>query len=681
MHEGAAALAADGSILYANRSLSRMLGIPHERLRGMTLAGFLGEPGRRQLERLFGRLPRRGALVKTEARSASGRWFPVQLSASPLPPQAAEGGCVVIVTDLTPLKQREEAADAERVASERARRMETVVVIGRRALAGDRLQQIMEAAAEQVAQALDAELAWVIELLPGGAGLRLRAGSAAVRECAGRQSPAAGRSQSHAGFTMAVGQAVAVDDLSREERFDASALRSLGAASGVCVPIADQEGSFGVLAAYSRSLRRFTRDDVFFLESVANVLAAAIRRDRSEAALRVSEACFRETLEQKVAERTAVAEIRAAQLRELAAQLTRAEQRERRRLAQTLHDHLQQLLVALRLKLGRALARLDLESPRAALEQSDDLLEQALQASRELTVDLSPPVLYEAGLVSALEWLARQMQDKHGLEVSLTAERDVEPVSEEVRIFLFHSVRELLFNAVKHAGVSRAQVALRRAGEDRLEVSVADEGKGFDLEEAARRPSSGFGLFSLRERLEFLGGRLSLDTAPGRGTRVALEAPLHLPQEALRAASEALQTIAPYAGAAEAAETAAGKIRVLLADDHTILRQGLRALLNNEPDMQAVAEATNGEEAVVLASRLRPDVIVMDVSMPRINGIEATRRIKIDVPQAIVVALSMYESEDMAAAMRAAGASAYLSKDKASEALTGVIRAEVLGRR
>ncbi len=389
-----------------------------------------------------------------------------------------------------------------------------------------------------------------------------------------------------------------------------------------------------------------------------------------------------ETLEQRVAERTATAEIRAVQLRALAAELTEAEHRERRRLAQTLHDHLQQLMVALRLRLDRIRARLGSEDPRQGLEQADDLLDQAIQASRELTLDLSPPVLYEAGLVPALGWLARQMEEKHGIHVDIMTEPDAAPESEELGVFFFHAVKELLFNVVKHAGVQRAAVSLRRI-DDMVELVVADGGRGFDPSagSAAGSSKTHFGLFSIRERLALLGGHVDVRSAPGEGTRIIMLAPVKEPAGPLRDASEALQSLSAPAPRRTQDLADMGKIRVLVADDHTIMREGLRALLGHEPDLTTVAEASDGEQAVTLARELKPDVVVMDVSMPRINGIEATRRIKTDLPNAVVVGLSMYQNDEMASAMRAAGAAAYLSKDKATEALCGVIRAEVLGRR
>jgi len=117
------------------------------------------------------------------------------------------------------------------------------------------------------------------------------------------------------------------------------------------------------------------------------------------------------------------------------------------------------------------------------------------------------------------------------------------------------------------------------------------------------------------------------------------------------------------------------KIRVLLADDHQMMREGLAALLHREPDIEMVGAAFNGEEAVDLARRLRPDVVVMDVTMPRLNGIEATRQIVAELASVRVIGLSMHEEADMAAAMREAGASDYLTKDSPPEVLVAAIRA------
>lgn len=120
-----------------------------------------------------------------------------------------------------------------------------------------------------------------------------------------------------------------------------------------------------------------------------------------------------------------------------------------------------------------------------------------------------------------------------------------------------------------------------------------------------------------------------------------------------------------------------GKIRVLLADDHQILREGLASLLADEPDMEVVGEAGDGQEAIELARSTDPDVILMDVTMPGVDGIQATRQITSERSTVRVIGLSMHEEEDMAKAMRAAGATAYLSKGGPSEALIAAIRGRV----
>jgi DNA-binding NarL/FixJ family response regulator len=121
-------------------------------------------------------------------------------------------------------------------------------------------------------------------------------------------------------------------------------------------------------------------------------------------------------------------------------------------------------------------------------------------------------------------------------------------------------------------------------------------------------------------------------------------------------------------------------IKVLLADDHEIVREGLRALIEKQPNMEVVAEAENGRTAVELAKKLSPDVIIMDVAMPDLNGIEATRQIVAKAPSIKVIALSMHSDRRFVVEMLRAGASGYLLKDCAFEELFNAIRAVVINR-
>jgi len=375
-------------------------------------------------------------------------------------------------------------------------------------------------------------------------------------------------------------------------------------------------------------------------------------------------------------------ERRAEQLRALAAELTQAEQRERHRLAQVLHDHLQQLLYAARLSLGATRARVQTEPLQAVLQRLDDLLRESIEAARSLTVELSPPIVHVAGLATSLEWLGQHVEERYGLGVALEADPRIEIPAEDLRLLLFQAVRELLFNVVKHAHVERAEVRLTRPDDEHVQIVVQDEGAGFDAAEQQSDGScaAGFGLFSLRKRLELIGGSLEVDSSPGRGTRVVVRAPCPPPVQAAAAgdgAGSAQPRSAETPPEVRPGRRGAGKIRVLLADDHKLLREGLARLFREQPDLELVGEAEDGRSAVELALETQPDVVIMDVAMPVLNGIEATRRIVAALPGARVIGLSMHQEEDMVKAMLEAGATAYLLKGGSSEPLIAAIRRSV----
>jgi DNA-binding NarL/FixJ family response regulator len=121
-------------------------------------------------------------------------------------------------------------------------------------------------------------------------------------------------------------------------------------------------------------------------------------------------------------------------------------------------------------------------------------------------------------------------------------------------------------------------------------------------------------------------------------------------------------------------------MKILLADDHKIMREGLRVLIEKHDDMDVVEEAGDGRMAVQLTRKLRPDVVIMDVTMPRLNGIEATRQIMAAVPDARVIALSIHSDRRFVSQMFRAGAKGYLLKDCASEELILAIRTVADGK-
>lgn len=237
------------------------------------------------------------------------------------------------------------------------------------------------------------------------------------------------------------------------------------------------------------------------------------------------------TVAERVAEIVALKEARnqlvtyQTHLRSLASELTLAEERERRRLAVALHDRIGQ---------GLAVAKLKLESLRhllpgehhSRLQDISDLIKQIVNDTRSLTFEISPPVLYELGLRQAVMWLAETFGRQFAMCVEVQGDEELLELAEGVRVMLFRSIQELLTNIIKYAQATRTVILLENA-DDELRVVVEDDGVGFDAASRSAYPSAagGFGLFSIRERIGHLGGRVTVESSPGKGTRVELWVP------------------------------------------------------------------------------------------------------------------------------------------------------------
>jgi signal transduction histidine kinase len=207
-------------------------------------------------------------------------------------------------------------------------------------------------------------------------------------------------------------------------------------------------------------------------------------------------------------------------------ELSLIEERERRYIATELHDNISQTLAIAKIKLGMAQEVTSSIDWVGSLNEIGELIDQAIQYTRSLTFELSPPILYELGLEAGIEWLTEQIQEKHGIQVGFEDDRQPKPMSEEIRLILFKATRELLINIVKHAQASKAKVSIWRE-DPSIRIRVEDDGVGFSTSEGRQlRKATGFGLFNIRERIKYLGGDMVIESEPGRGTRVTLSAPL-----------------------------------------------------------------------------------------------------------------------------------------------------------
>jgi PAS domain S-box-containing protein len=214
------------------------------------------------------------------------------------------------------------------------------------------------------------------------------------------------------------------------------------------------------------------------------------------------------------------------ELRSLASQLSLAEEVERRRIAGELHDHIGQNLAMMMISVGVIREKVRSAAARKELDKMRGVLEETLNSARTLCFELSPPVLYEVGFESAVEWLAERTQKEYGIQVKVVLDARPKPLEEAVKVTLFTVVRELMNNIVKHAHATKALISIGRH-KGYIRVAVKDNGAGFEVHKVTRtsRPA-GFGLFSIRERITHLGGKIKISSHGERGTRVVLIAPL-----------------------------------------------------------------------------------------------------------------------------------------------------------
>ena len=273
-----------------------------------------------------------------------------------------------------------------------------------------------------------------------------------------------------------------------------------------------------------------TGDEGRITDFVLVVEDITARKTAEEALLRINA-----ELEDRVEKRTEALHRSREQIRRLAHEAATAQERERRRIAEGLHDHVQQLLAACSLTLETLSQRIDDSELRKRVDTVCTWSSQALEATRFLLFDLSPAVLYEVGLWAALAHLAGLMRERFNLEVELIQDGEIDPLPENLRVFLYGTLRELLLNVHYHAQINTVRVFLSKK-DGQISALVTDHGRGFYPEELDRMSDEGdrktrIGLSNLRERLSQFGGRLELESAPGKGTNVRITAPEDGPRD------------------------------------------------------------------------------------------------------------------------------------------------------
>lgn len=225
-----------------------------------------------------------------------------------------------------------------------------------------------------------------------------------------------------------------------------------------------------------------------------------------------------------IGKRDAEGQVRAAysKLSKITSELVIMEERERKFIASILHDRVAQTLAAIKFRIESLREHLK-PSGEGLYIETKELVSESIKETRTILTELNPPVMSEFGLIAALEWLCDQTEKKHGIPVHFESEAKLNLLPHEIQVLLFESARELLSNVVKHAKAKRARVSLS-GDDDTLQIEVADDGIGFDSTKVDfNNEFSGFGLFSIRERLKNIGWKLELISAVGNGTKVIMK--------------------------------------------------------------------------------------------------------------------------------------------------------------
>ena len=369
-------------------------------------------------------------------------------------------------------------------------------------------------------------------------------------------------------------------------------------------------------------------------------------------------------------------------LRQLSARLLQLQDEERRHIARDLHDITGQKLALQSMNLSALQTKqafhLDAEAQQT-LSESLVLNKEIATEIRTLSYLLHPPLLDELGLSSAARWYATGFTKRTGIPIDIDVPQEVERLSPDAEVAIFRVIQESLSNVHRYANTTKARLRLSTTA-DAIKLEIEDYGKGIQAPRSKAPQESvarlGVGIQGMTERIRQLGGRLEITSSPKRGTLVSAMIPLCSGQVAAPPASAESASSASVDGSVVAQHQ---RQQVLIADDHEMLRRGVRTTLQTEPDLEICGEAVNGQDAVDKARELHPDLVILDINMPVLNGLVAVRQILRYCPSTKIVIFSVHDSDQTRQEVRAVGAHGFVSKGKDSHDLLRVVR-DVLKR-
>lgn len=366
-----------------------------------------------------------------------------------------------------------------------------------------------------------------------------------------------------------------------------------------------------------------------------------------------------------------------ASLQALSARFLQLQDEERRHLARDLHDTIGQELAVAAIWVDQIVKEAAPHNGdiRKLLLECGDLLRKIESETRTLSYVLHPPLLDQTGLLPALSWFIEGFTKRSGIKVRLDERDRIPRLSVEQEIALFRVVQESLANVLRHSGSPEATVELALESGN-IRISIKDKGKGLRQKSAKESAMLGVGIPGMRGRLSLVKGNLDVQSS-SRGTTVTATVPLMLDsEERVDEVSQPVSESEVESQTKAFAET--GKARILIADDHEIARRGIKDLFRGEPDLEICGEASDGLDTLFKVQELQPDLLILDLSMPKLGGFSVAHRLK-DIQSPVKILVYTNHSHDVERMARSAGCGGCVHKANAAQDLVRGARAVLRG--
>lgn len=366
-------------------------------------------------------------------------------------------------------------------------------------------------------------------------------------------------------------------------------------------------------------------------------------------------------------------------LKEASQQLIKVQEDERHRVARELHEDFSPILSGLKMLLSSTQS-LPEDEVRLLVDDAQALVDDLIERVSRLSKEMRPSLLDDLGLLPALQQFFLAYTARTQVRVDFRPSLDEQRLPREVESAAFRIIEESLNNIARHTNVQTCSLLLRKQ-DSSLDLVIEDHGQGFDVEEAIKS-SKGVGLFSIRQLTTSLGGHLAVLSRPGIGTRVIANFPTSPSAEASEEIYYSMRTMPPIpiqAGAKPDLQVKSTdrRIRILLAEDHLLIRQGLRRLLENEGNFEVIGEAAHERELFDGIETAPPDVIIMDMSF----GAHLIPHILKRIPRARLLVISSYSEEAYVQEALRQGAIGYVLKESGTDELVFAVREAYQGRR